>query len=83
MLRVRTRVTARRHRRASPDQNSAVWRLRALVGETQGAWLRALALARMARLASLPFALGLLAAFALSFVVIAAAVVALVLAVLA
>lgn len=60
-----------------------VWRLRALVGETQGAWLRALALARMARLASLPFALGLLAAFALSFVVIAAAVVALVLAVLA
>lgn len=53
-----------------------LWRLRGIVEDTRGSWLRTLALARFARLASLPFALGLLAAFALNVVVIAAAVVA-------
>ncbi len=53
-----------------------LWRLRGLAGETRGSWLRTLALARFARLASLPFFLWLLAAFALNVVVIAAAAVA-------
>lgn len=53
-----------------------LWRLRALVEDTRGSWLRTLALARFARLASLPFFLWLLVAFALNFAVIAAAVVA-------
>lgn len=53
-----------------------LWRLRGIVGETRGSWLRTLALARFARLASLPFFLWLLAAFALNFAVIAAAAVA-------
>lgn len=59
-----------------------VWRLRGIVMDTHGSWLQTLALARFARLASLPFALGLLVAFALNFVVIAAAVVAVLLVVL-
>jgi len=53
-----------------------LWRLRGLVEESRGSWLRTLALARFARLASLPFFLWLLAAFALNFAVIAAAAVA-------
>jgi len=53
----------------------AVWGIRALVLDAQGGWLKALALARLARLASLPFALALVAAVALNFVVVAAAVV--------
>lgn len=53
-----------------------LWRLRGLVEESRGSWLRTLALARFARLASLPFFLWLLVAFALNFVVIAAAAVA-------
>lgn len=53
-----------------------LWRLRGLAEDTRGSWLRTLALARFARLASLPFFLWLLAAFALNFAVIAAAVVA-------
>lgn len=53
-----------------------LWRLRGIVEETRGSWLRTLALARFARLASLPFFLWLLGAFALNFVVIAAAAVA-------
>jgi len=56
-----------------------LWRLRGIVEETRGSWLKTLALARFARLASLPFALALVGAFALNFVVIAAAVLALVL----
>lgn len=59
-----------------------LWRLRGIVEETRGSWLRTLALARFARLASLPFVLGLLGAFALNVVVIAAAVVAVLVAVL-
>ncbi len=51
-----------------------LWRLRGIVQDTRGSWLRTLALARFARLASLPFAFGLVAAFALNFVVIAVAV---------
>ena len=54
----------------------AVWGARALVLDAQGGWLKALALARLARLASLPFALALIAAVALNFVLIAAAVLA-------
>lgn len=61
---------------------SVLWRLRGIVEDTRGSWLRTLALARFARLASLPFALGLLAAFALNFVVIAAVVVAVLIALL-
>ncbi len=53
-----------------------LWRLREVVGDTRGTLLRTAALARAARLASLPFALALVAAFALNFVVIAAAVAA-------
>lgn len=53
-----------------------LWRLRGIVGDTQSSWLQTLALARFARLASLPFALGLVVAFALNFVVIAVAAVA-------
>ena len=56
-----------------------LWRLRGIVEETRGSWLKTLALARFARLASLPFALALVGAFALNFVVIAAAVLAVVL----
>jgi hypothetical protein len=51
----------------------ALWSARALVTDAQGGWVRALALARLARLASLPFALFLVAAVALNVVVIAAA----------
>lgn len=50
-----------------------LWRLRGVVGDTQSSWLKTLALVRFARLASLPFALALVAAFALNFVVIVAA----------
>jgi hypothetical protein len=50
-----------------------LWRLRGVVGDTQSSWLKTLALVRFARLASLPFALALVAAFALNFVVITAA----------
>lgn len=53
-----------------------LWRLRGLVEDTRGSWLRTIALARFARLASLPFFLWLLTAFALNFAVIAAAAVA-------
>ena len=53
-----------------------LWRLRGIVADTQSSWLQTLALARFARLASLPFALALVGAFALNFAVIAAAVVA-------
>lgn len=56
-----------------------LWRLRGIVEETRGSWLKTLALARFARLASLPFALALVGAFALNFVVIAAAALAVVL----
>lgn len=52
-----------------------LWRLRGIVADTQSSWLQTLALARFARLASLPFALALVGAFALNFAVIAAAVV--------
>jgi hypothetical protein len=58
----------------------AIWGARALVLDAQGGWLKALALARLARLASLPFALFLVAAVALNFVVIAAAALAVLLA---
>ncbi|MEM1042126.1 MAG: hypothetical protein AAGI91_05800 [Bacteroidota bacterium] len=51
-----------------------LWRLREVVGDTRGTLLRTVALARAARLASLPFVLVLVAAFALNFVVIAVAV---------
>lgn len=50
-----------------------LWRLREVVGDTRGTLMRTVALARAARLASLPFVLLLLGAFALNFVVIAAA----------
>jgi len=53
-----------------------LWRLRGIVEDTRGSWLSTLALARFARLASLPFAFSLVAAFALNFAVIAAALVA-------
>lgn len=53
-----------------------LWRLRGVMGESRGTLARTVALARAARLASLPFVLVLLGAFALDFVVIAAAVVA-------
>lgn len=58
-----------------------LWRLRGAVGDTRGTLVRTVALARAARLASLPFVLVLLAAFALNFVVIAAAIVGVLLAV--
>lgn len=61
---------------------SVLWRLRGIVEDTRGSWLRTLALARFAKLASLPFVLGLLGAFALNVVVIAAAVLAVLVAVL-
>lgn len=56
----------------------AVWAARGLVLESQGAWAKALAAARVVRLAKLPFALGLVGLFALNGVVIAAGLVALV-----
>jgi hypothetical protein len=59
-----------------------LWKLRGIVEETRGSWLKTLALARFARLASLPFALALVGAFALNFLVIAAAFVAVLLALL-
>lgn len=59
-----------------------LWKLRGIVEETRGSWLKTIALARFARLASLPFALALVGAFALNFVVIAAAFVAVLLVVL-
>lgn len=52
----------------------AIWAARSLVLDSKGAWLKAVAAARVVRLASLPFVLGLLAAFALNFAVITAAV---------
>ena len=55
-----------------------LWQLRGVVLSARGSWLRTLALARFARLASLPFALGMVVAFALNFAVIAAAIVALI-----
>ncbi len=55
-----------------------LWRLRGVVLDTRGSWLRTVALARFARLASLPFALALVAAFGLNFVVIAVAAVVLI-----
>ena len=58
----------------------AVWSARALVLDAQGGWVKALALARLARLSSLPFALALVGAVALNLVVIAGAVVAVLLA---
>ncbi|MDX1531691.1 MAG: hypothetical protein R3362_09210 [Rhodothermales bacterium] len=54
-----------------------LWRLRGFVEESRGTLLRTAALARLARLASLPFVLLLLGCFALNFVVIVAAAVAL------
>lgn len=60
----------------------AIWAARSLAVDSKGAWLKAVAAARVVRLASLPFALGLLAAFALNFAVIAAAVLAVLLTVL-
>ena len=54
----------------------AIWAARVLVLESKGAWGTAVAAARLARLASLPFVVGLLITFALNFVMIAAAVVA-------
>lgn len=60
-----------------------LWRLRALAGSGQGAWLRALALARAARLASLPVVLAIAVALVLDVVLVAAAVVALAWALLA
>jgi hypothetical protein len=60
----------------------AVWGARALVLDAREGWLRALALARLARLASLPFALFLVGAVALNFVVIAAAALAVLVALL-
>lgn len=53
-----------------------LWRLRGVMGDSRGTLARTVALARAARLASLPFVLVLVAAFVLDFVVIAAAVVA-------
>ena len=53
-----------------------LWKLRGIVEDTRGSWLRTIALARFAKLASLPFFLWLLGAFALNFVVIAAAALA-------
>ncbi len=53
-----------------------LWRLRGVMGDSRGTLARTVALARAARLASLPFVLALVAAFALDFVVIVAAVVA-------
>ena len=53
-----------------------LWRLRGVMGDSRGTLARTVALARAARLASLPFVLALVVAFALDFVVIAAAVVA-------
>jgi hypothetical protein len=58
-----------------------LWRLRGVMGDSRGTFARTVALARAARLASLPFVLVLVAAFALDFVVIAAAVVAVVVAI--
>ena len=54
----------------------AIWAARGLVLDSRGAWGTAVAAVRLARLASLPFVLGLLITFALNFVVIALAVVA-------
>lgn len=51
----------------------AIWSARSLVLDSKGAWLKAVALVRLGRLASLPFALALLGAFALNAVVIGAA----------
>ena len=59
-----------------------LWKLRGIVEDTRGSWLRTIALARFAKLASLPFFLWLLGAFALNFVVIAAAALAVLLAVI-
>ena len=54
----------------------AIWAARGLVLDSKGAWGTAVAAVRLARLASLPFVVGLLITFALNFVVIAVAVVA-------
>ena len=57
----------------------ALWAARALALGSKDAWLRAIAAARVIRLASLPFVLALVGLFALNGVVIAAGLVALVL----
>lgn len=53
-----------------------IWSARSLIIDSQGAWGKAIAAVRLARLASLPFVLGLLVTFALNFVLIAVTVVA-------
>ena len=57
----------------------AIWAARGLLLDTKGLWVKMAATARLVRLASLPFVLGLLAAFALNFAVIGAALLAVVL----
>ena len=52
----------------------AVWSARSLVLDTRDVWLRAAAMARLGWLASLPFVLVLLVAFALNVVIVFAAV---------
>ena len=59
----------------------ALWAARALALDAKGGWLKAVAAARLVRLASLPFALALVGAVALNGFVIAAAVVAVLVAV--
>ncbi|HYE95473.1 MAG TPA: hypothetical protein VD962_04650 [Rubricoccaceae bacterium] len=54
----------------------AIWAARGLVKESRDGWGKAVVLARLARLTSLPVVLALVAAFVLNFVVIAAAAVA-------
>ena len=54
----------------------AIWAARGLVLDSKGAWGKAVAAARLTRLASLPFVLGLLITFALNFVVIGVAMIA-------
>ena len=56
-----------------------IWSARSLVLDSRGAWGKAVSAVRLARLASLPFVLGLLITFALNFVVIALSGVAVVL----
>lgn len=54
-----------------------IWAARKLIIDSKDAWGSAVAAVKLMRLASLPFVVGLLATFALNFVVIATAVVAL------
>ncbi len=58
-----------------------IWSVRGLLLDSSGAWGMSIAALRLARLASLPFALGLVVAIALNFVVIALAAVAFIVAV--